>query len=437
MKTLFRDFYLVDPLKGRACRSDLLVSGGVVEKITSPGSVDFRLAEEDEIICGRGLMALMPGFVNAHSHLAMTLVRGLGEDLPLDRWLKEAIWPAEARLTPELIELGALCGIAEAAKAGQTAFLDMYFRMDKVADAARQLGVRAALAVTFLGRDSLQRGLDEVKTLTARAASDGMLKVFYGPHAPYSVSVELAAQLAQSAQADGLPIHIHFLETRSERERLAKYGGPLGWLRMVGFDRARELVLAHGVWLTQDEIDELSRWPDAAVCHCPSSNLKLGDGVAPVREMIASGLTVGLGTDGPASNNRIDPWEEMRLCALLQKGRGTPETFGAQMALRAATIGGAKALGFEGVGLLREGWQADAVMVDLTGLNYSGADEENLAAWLVYAGSSADVRGTMVSGRWVWRDGRLAGVEEKTLRQSLDEARRELLNTRRQRSCNT
>ena len=402
MATLLQNMILVDPLKG-ARRGHVLVREGEISLVEDPSS-----EEAEERIDGRGHTALLPGFVNSHSHAAMVLLRGLGEDMVVLDWLNQRIWPVEARLTGEHVYWGTCQALLEMASTGTTCFGDMYFFMDQVAQASLDMGMRAGLSRGILWEASQKEppvSLAEQRDLAEKwHGREGLIKVMYAPHAPYTVSPEHLEFLAREASDKGLGVHVHWLESAWEKDYIEKELGkdPIKLLEETGLMEAPRLLLAHGVWFPEDRVGELAR-KNVTVLHNPGSNLKLGSGIAPVPAMLEKGVQVALGTDGAASNNRLDLWEEMRTAALLHKGANKdPLAVSASQAFAMATLEGAKALGFSQVGRIEEGWEADLLLVNLDQPHYNGWNEENLIPYLVYAGSSADVEATMVKGRWIW-----------------------------------
>ena len=425
---LFRNVCMVDADLPSGVYGDVLVAEGRIAAILPPGQ-----GRDDEVVDGGGHQALVPGLVNAHTHAAMTLLRGLGEERPLMEWLQQAVWPVEARLKEDHVYWGTMLAIAEMASQGITCFGDMYFFMDEVARGALESGLRCGLSRGIVWGDSMgenDRRLKEQEELfrTWHGRQD-RISVQYGPHAPYTVPPERLKQIAELAKNCGAGVHIHWLETAWEldyiRNTLKK--DPVDLLDEVGLLEAPRLLLAHGVHFPVDRLKDLAR-PHLTVAHNPGSNMKLGSGVAPVPAMLAQGVHLALGSDGAASNNRLDVWGEMRLAALLHKGLSRdPVAVPATSVLRMATVEGARALGFDDVGLLREGWQADLVLVDLDLPHYVGWTPETLCPYLVYAGSSADVRGTMVQGRWIYKEKNFVTMDISRVKRESSRCRRELV----------
>lgn len=418
MATLFKDVYIQDGSRAKAERVHLLVSKGRIAEIIDASQTP---PSADKVVSGRGHMAVIPGFVNAHTHAAMTLLRGLGEESPLMEWLQTKIWPVEEKLTPDYIYWGTLGAMLEMLATGTTCFADMYFEMERVADAVLGAGMKAALCRGITAGEpgkierSLQNNLDLAKTYHGR---EGLITVQLGPHAPYTVPMESMKMITDAAKTNGLGVHFHFLETQGERDNLGM--SPADYLNESGLLAAPYTVLAHAVYLpTSTEL------PDSvALVHNPCSNLKLGSGVMPLTEWLDKGTNVALGTDGASSNNRLDMWEEMRTTALLHKGvNRDPVCVSALDVLRMATYEGARAFGFAQKGMIREGWYADLVLVNLDKPHYIGVNEENLAMYLVYAGSSADVAGTMINGKWIYRNGEYPTLDAEEIITKAKEAR--------------
>ncbi|MDR1742011.1 MAG: amidohydrolase [Synergistaceae bacterium] len=438
MATLFKDVYILDGERERARRGHVVVSKGVIKQVAE-GAVP---SAADKVIEGRGVHALLPGFVNAHTHAAMTLLRGLGEEAPLMEWLQKKIWPVEAKLKPEHIYHGTAGGILEMLATGTTCFADMYFEMDGVAQAALDAGIRCALCrgITdgVAGPDGVRkvdRSLeDNLRLFDKWHGREGLLTVQLGPHAPYTVPFDDMKRIVATAKQRGIGIHFHFLETEWElgymQDTLKMR--PDEYLRETGILEVRGAVLAHGVWMNPDWADDSGSraaldFSMATIVHCPKSNMKLGSGVTPLDRWMDKSVGLALGTDGASSNNRLDIWDEMRAAALVHKGATrNPTAVPALDVLRMATLEGARAFGFANKGLIREGWAADLVLVDLDKPHYIGFDEENLASFIVYAGSSADVRGTMVAGKWLYLDGDYKTVNRDEIMQKALESRKSI-----------
>lgn len=364
---------------------------------------------------------LIPGLVNLHTHAAMTLLRGLADDRPLMVWLEDHVWPAETRhVSAEFVYDGTLLACAEMLRGGVTCFGEMYFFPEAAARAALDAGMRAALGIIAFefptayaadANDYIAKGLaarDELK-------EEPLLSFCMAPHAPYTVSDKTFARIVTIAEELDLPIHTHLHETQHEiEESLTRHKArPLERLGALGVLGPR-LIAAHAVHVTDQEIETLARH-GASVAHCPSSNLKLASGFAPVAAMIARGVNVGLGTDGAASNNRLDLFEEMRMAALLAKAvANDAQAMPAHQALAAATLNGARALGLEaGIGSLVPGKFADLCAVSFEEPELSPCYDP--ASHLVYSAARAQVSHVWVAGEIRLEGGNLAGFDNRSL----------------------
>jgi 5-methylthioadenosine/S-adenosylhomocysteine deaminase len=354
--------------------------------------------------------ALLPGLVNAHTHAAMTLFRGFADDLPFDAWLHERIWPAEARwVGPEFVADGTRLAIAEMLAGGITCFSDMYFYADVTGAVAAEAGMRAVLgmialdAPTVWANDAdeyLRKGLE----IHDRFKSEPLITTAFAPHAPYSAGDALLTHIRRLADELDRPIHMHLHETEAEvAEAVAATGlRPLARLAGLGLVTPN-LIGVHATALTGAEIEQLAT-AGASVVHCPRSNLKLAAGLCPVAALQRAGVTVALGTDGAASNNRLDIWAEVQTAALLGKHTaGDAAAVPAAAALRMATINGARALGLAGeVGSLVAGKAADVICVNLAGAEHQPLLDP--VSQLVYAASRHDVTDVWVAGEHLVAD---------------------------------
>jgi len=354
--------------------------------------------------------ALIPGLVNAHTHAAMSLMRGLADDLPLMRWLQEHVWPVESRLaSADFVRDGTLLACAEMLRGGVTCFNDMYFFPEAALDAAQQAGMRAALGLIVLEFPSAyasdpQAYLAKGLALRDRWRDHPLVSFCLAPHAPYTVSDESFRRIARLAAELELPVHVHVHETADEVARGEGEHGrrPLARLEALGL-LGPGLIAVHAVHLSAAEIALLAKHR-ASVAHCPSSNLKLASGIAPVAALLEAGVNVALGTDGAASNNRLDVFEEMRLAALLAKAAvGNAEAMPAHAALRAATLSGAIALGLDAhIGSIAPGKAADLAAVSLDDVALQPVYD--VVSHLVYACGREHVTDVWVAGERVLRD---------------------------------
>jgi len=391
---------------------EIAVEGPLITHVGPAGSAPPQNWER--IIDGGGLLA-MPGLVNCHTHAAMTLLRGYADDLPLMQWLTEKIWPVEEKLEGEDVYWGTLLCCLEMIRAGTTTFADMYFHMHHAARAVERAGLRASLCRGMIGAAPGAENALEYSRRFVRdwhGAAGGRITAMLGPHAPYTCPPDFLRRVIELAGELNVGIHIHLAETRSEIEEIGgKYGKtPVALMDDLGLFELPVLA-AHCVHLTEEEIGILAA-KHVGVAHNPESNMKLASGIAPVTALLAAGVTVGLGTDGAASNNNLDLWEEMRSAALLQKAvTGDPMALPAPAALSMATVNGAAALGLKDVGLLKPGYRADIILVDLQRPHLY--PRHDLAAHLVYAAHSADVHTVLVDGRILMEKRRILTVDEE------------------------
>lgn len=371
------------------------------------------------VIDGKGRKMLMPGFVNGHTHLPMVLFRSSADDLELQTWLDTRIFPMEARLTPDSVECGAELALCEMARAGVTTINDMYTQCRGLLPALEKVPLRATLSMGLFGQmDNAQAQLDDAIAFhnEADGALGGLIRVGLGPHAEYTNTEDYLRLCGETARKLGCPLHIHVSETKREHEECKQRYGvtPVRLLERADFFEGNRAFLAHCVWLEDEDIDILAR-TGAAALHNPCSNLKLASGFARVPEMLKKGVKLTLATDGAASNNNLDLWEEMRICALMHKGNALDATVvPAESALYMATRGGALALGYDDVGSVREGFRADLILVNIDRPCYQPMT--NLIHHIVYAGNSRDVVLTMVEGRIVCENGVVADIDPEELR---------------------
>jgi 5-methylthioadenosine/S-adenosylhomocysteine deaminase len=388
------------------------VRDGLIEAVLPRADAEARFSAYPRVELREH--ALVPGLVNAHTHAAMALMRGIADDLPLMRWLEEHIWPAEAKhVSPAFVKDGTLLACAEMLRGGVTCFNDMYFFPGAALEAALEAGMRVALGMIVFDSpsaygadpdDYLAKGL----ALRDQWREHPLVSFCLAPHAPYTVSDATFGKIAKMAGEVDVPLHIHLHETDDEiRRSVAEHGvRPLERLRRLGL-LGPGLIAVHAVHLEDAEIALLAKH-GASVVHCPSSNLKLASGFAPVARLAAAGVNLALGSDGAASNNRLDLFGEMRLAALLAKAvAGDTEAMPAHAALRAATLGGATALGLEArIGSIVAGKAADLAAVRLAGPELSPCYDP--LSHLVYAAGREHVTDVWVAGRHLMQDKNLA-----------------------------
>lgn len=414
MTILIRDCTAITMDDTRVRRGvSIAIEDGRITKI-SDNSRDFEGKRFETIIEGRDKLAL-PGFVNAHTHLAMVLLRGYSDDRNLQEWLEHDIWPAERKLTEEDVYWASLVGIAEMLRSGTTAFSDMYFFMNAVAQAVKESGMRALLSYGIIAPQPGEKAQREL-AITEKFLKDwhqkaeGRITVAVGPHAPYTCCDEVWQGAKALAVQYNTLIHTHLQETITEvSDSLKQYQkSPTERLESLGVFQA-QTVVAHGVHLSDSDVRILAEH-GVGLAHCPTSNLKLGSGIAPVTRYTEMGVRVGIGTDGAASNNNLDMLEEARLAALLAK-RDNPTALPAPHALKMATVESAQALGLEGAGRLAEGAEADIILVDMRGAHWQPG--HNPVSDLVYAAQASDVTTVIIAGRVIMKDREILTFNEE------------------------
>ena len=427
----------------RLKRVDLIVSGGTVvtmdasRRVIEDGAVAveggrivalgkrsdiLRQYAAREVIDARG-RAVIPGLINGHTHVPMTLFRGIADDLDLQEWLTKYIFPAEAKnVNEEFVRAGAQLGLAEMIRGGTTTYCDMYYFEDAIAEETERAGVRGLLGETVIDfpvpdNKTWPDAMRYTERYVARWKGNRLVTPAIAPHAPYTVSEAHLREVKAFSDRTGAAIVTHVAETRKEVDDISRDHGarPVEYLARIGFLGPRD-VFAHTVHLTEGEISLLKQNGVGSV-HNPQSNMKLASGVAPVPQMMRAGVAVGLGTDGAASNNDLDMWEEMDTAAKLHKlTTGDPKVLTAEEALALATIGGARALHMDAdIGSLETGKRADIVIVDLDALNQT--PRYSIYSHLVYATKAADVRTVVIEGRVVMRERRLLTLNETLIKQ--------------------
>lgn len=378
----------------------------------------LRAYPETRVLDGRNRV-VMPGLINTHCHVAMTLQRCYADDIPLMEWLNDHIWPFEAEQTPEEVALGAELGIVEMLLGGVTSFVDMYWDEHRIAPVADRLGIRALLCPSFID-GQMERNEADLKALLPLV--NERVRAGIGPHAPYTVSREHLLHCKALAERYDLPMTIHVAETTAEMESVQASTGmtPTRYLDSLGLLNDR-LIAAHCVYV--DEADRRTlQERGVKVAHNPSSNMKIASGVAPVECFVEEGICATIGTDGPCSNNDLDMWEEMRQTAFLAKvSSKNPLVLPAWEVLRMATVQGAEAMGHAGeLGVIREGALADLITLDLRKPHLQPIND--LVATLVYCGKASDVETVIVNGRVVVENRQIAGLDLESLYRSVTEA---------------
>jgi 5-methylthioadenosine/S-adenosylhomocysteine deaminase len=367
---------------------------------------------------------IIPGLINGHTHVPMTLFRGLADDLDLQDWLTKYIFPAEAKnVTEEFVRAGTRLGLAEMIRGGTTTYCDMYYFEDAIADETAKAGVRGVLGETLIDfpvadNKTHAEGMAYVEKFVQKWKGNELIIPAIAPHAPYTVSEEHLKAIRAFSDRTGAPIVTHISETEREvtDSIKAKGASPIDYLARIGFLNDR-VIAAHVVWPAGDELAILKRL-GVGVVHNPQSNMKLASGVAPVPKMLSEGLRVGLGTDGAASNNDLNMWEEMDTVAKLHKVfTRDPKIISAQEAFELATIRGAQALHLEKeIGSIETGKRADLVVVERDALNQIPL--YNIYSDLVYATKASDVKTVIINGRIVMLDERLLTLDEAAIKES-------------------
>ena len=413
---------------------DSIVEGDLFVRDGRIASAGERGVTADVVIDASGC-AVLPGFVQTHIHLCQTLFRGAADDLPLLDWLKKRVWPMEAAHTARSIRASANLGVAELIKGGTTCALTMETvnHTEEVFKVVDETGFRAIVGKCMMdkGHDVPAELHEETEASIAESLrliqawdgkAEGRIRYCFAPRFALSCTRELLERVGMLARDRGVMIHTHASENKNECAIVENETGlrNVSYLDSVGIS-GQHVVLAHCVHLDEAEFQTLLN-TKTNVAHCPSSNLKLGSGIAEISKMLDRGISVSLGADGSACNNRLDMFTEMRSMALLQKALHGPEVLPANQALRIATMGGAKALRFENeIGSLEAGKRADVIVVNLNSL-HSTPRAKDLVSALVYSGQTSDVQSVLIDGNIVMKDRKLATIDEESV---IAEARRE------------
>lgn len=405
----------------------LLIKNDKIEDI----GLEIPEANVDKIIDAQGKI-LMPGLINTHTHVSMTLFRGLADDLSLDSWLNDYIWPTEAHLNGDYCYIGALLGCVEFIKSGTTTFNDMYFYMEDVARAVEDSGLRACLSYGMIDFNDSEKRENEIKANlelfeNCNNIADGRIQVFLGPHAPYTASKDLLLKVRQLADELNTKIHIHVSETQKEVEDMVEETGmrPFEFLDSIDF-LGPDVIAAHGVWLSDNEIEIIKR-NNVKISHNPCSNMKLASGISPVAQMLDEDICVSIGTDGASSNNNLDLIEEMKTASLLQKvSTLNPKVLNAAETVAMGTIKGAESLGLEDeIGSIEVGKKADIILVDRDAANMC-PDSSELSSNIVYAAKGCNVDTTICNGQILMENRKLTFLDEEEIYNKAREAIEEL-----------
>ena len=395
----------------------IAIKSGRIVEVGQTADIDRKYAAR-EVINASGKVVI-PGLINGHTHVPMTLFRGIADDLDLQEWLTKYIFPAEAKnVTEQFVRVGARLGLAEMIRSGTTTYCDMYYFEDAIADETAKAGVRGVLGETIIDfpvadNKTNAEGMAYVEKFVARWKGHELVIPAIAPHAPYTVSEEHLKAVRAFSDRTGAPIVTHVSETKREIDDSIKAKGasPVAYLDRIGFLNER-VIAAHIVWPQGSDIAILKH-RGVGVVHNPQSNMKLASGVAPIPQMMKENLLVGLGTDGAASNNEPDMWEEMDMVAKLHKVfNGDPKVISAQQAFELATIRGAQALHLEKeIGSLETGKRADLLVI-----NRDQIPLYNIYSDLVYATKASDVESVIINGRIIMRDRRLLTLNEPVVK---------------------
>ena len=411
------EFVITSPFNEPIRNGAVVIDGS---RIVDTGPwIDIKDKYKDADVVERHSGLIAPGLINCHTHAPMVLLRGMADDLPLKTWLEDHIFPAEAKLTKEIVESATLLACAEMIRSGTTTFVDMYFFERQMAQVVDKVGMRAYLGEGIFdfpspAFENAKRVMEETKGLVDLYKDHPLIHFTVDPHTPYTCSSDILVESAQFARANGLPIVIHLSETKWEfDETLSLHSKtPVQYLEELGL-LGQDLLAVHCVWLEDKDIELLAK-NNVSVVHCPESNLKLASGVCPVAKLLEAGVNVALGTDGAASNNNLDMLSEMDVAAKLPKGTLLdPTVVNAQQVLYMATESGGKALGTKDLGRLQPGFQADLIVIDLDRPHLRPC--YNPVSQMVYAATSGDVSDVMVAGRFIMERGKLITIDEKRL----------------------
>ena len=424
---LIKNALILNPNNFENKKQSLLIKDDLIAEIAETideGNVDKIIDAEGKI--------LLPGLINTHTHLSMTLFRGLADDLSLDSWLNDHIWPMEANLNGDYCYIGALLGAVELIKSGTTTFSDMYFYMEDVARAVEDAGIRAVLSYGMIDFGDAERREAEIEEnlqlfKSCNGMADGRIKVFFGPHSPYTASEDLLIKVRELADEYNMGIHIHVSETEKEiNDSLDEKGlRPFEYLEKIGF-LGPDVVAAHCVWLSDEEI-EIIKKHDVKVSHNPCSNMKLASGIAPVSKLIENDICVSIGTDGASSNNNLDLIEELKTASLLQKvSTLDPKVLTSDEAITMATIKGAEALGLENeIGSIEVGKKADIILIDTNSANMV-PDSSSLSSNVIYSANGSNVDTTICNGKILMENKKLTVLDEQEIYDKAKKAIKEL-----------
>jgi 5-methylthioadenosine/S-adenosylhomocysteine deaminase len=403
---------------------DVAIQRNRIQAVEPAGTISPGRAQE--IVPAHGMLT-MPGLINTHSHVPMVIFRGLAEDVSLEKWFNEYMWPLESNLREEDVYWGMRLGLAEMIEAGVTSVADHYFYMDQAAKAVQEAGTRAALSWAIFGNQGqamLERSVQFIQRW--QGAAGGRITAWLGPHAPYTCDDDFLSAAVRCARDLDVGIHIHVAETMEQTQASLERRGitPIRVLEKTGV-LERPTILAHAVGATPSDIQALANYP-AGVAHAPKTYLKLAMGTAPLVAFRQAGVPVGLATDGAVSNNTLDVWESMRLMAMTQKqDRASPEVMTIPEVLHIATRGSARVIGLgDQIGAVEPGYLADLILVDMSGPHVQPL--HSITASLVYATRASDVQTVIVDGKLIMRDRQLLTLNKAEIVEQVNQSMQRL-----------
>ncbi len=410
-----------------AIEKDKIVAVGTASEIAEKFSAKQTINAQNKVV--------IPGLINTHTHVPMSLFRGIADDLDLQEWLTKYIFPAEAKnVTEDFVRAGTKLGLAEMIRGGTTTYCDMYYFEDAVADETEKAGVRGVLGETIIDfpvadNKTNAEAMAYTEKFINKWKNDPLVIPAIAPHAPYTVSTEHLKAIRLLSDKTGAPVVIHVAETQKEVDDITKqYGSrPVTYLSKIEFLN-NHVIAAHVVYANDEELDILKKL-GVGIAHNPQSNMKLASGVAPVPQMLAKDLPVGLGTDGAASNNDLDMWEEIDTAAKLHKVfTGDPKVVNAEQAFEMATIRGARALHLEKlIGSIETGKRADIAIVDFDSLHQT--PHFNVYSALVYSTKASDVSTVIINGKIVMLDRRLLTLNENDIKKTANAYRQKIITS--------
>ncbi|WP_406534027.1 amidohydrolase family protein [Methanobrevibacter sp.] len=424
---LIKNALILSPNTNFEEKQSILIKDYIISEISTEIDEDGV----DKIIDAEGKI-LLPGLINTHTHLSMTLFRGLADDLSLDSWLNDHIWPMEANLDGDYCYIGALLGAVELIKSGTTTFSDMYFYMEDVARAVDEAGIRAVLSYGMIDFGDAEKRENEIKENLAlfencNGMADGRIKVFFGPHSPYTASEDLLIKVRELANEYNMGIHIHVSETQKEINDILEEKGlrPFEYLDKIGF-LGPDVVAAHCVWLSDNEIEIIKR-NNVKISHNPCSNMKLASGIAPISKLTENDICVSIGTDGASSNNNLDLIEELKTASLLQKvSTLDPKVLDSDEAIAMGTIKGAETLGLDDeIGSIEVGKKADIILIDTNSANMV-PDSSSLSSNIIYSANGSNVDTTICNGKILMENKKLVVLDEQEIYKKARQAIKEL-----------